>query len=160
MTSSPTSCRCPFTPLAWLWPFAILSGAGAFVRRVAFFGLSLDDKEVVKMTLGDGERVRARRVDMDRVWRLGLELAFECACECELRLKASAAGMFIASSTCASSYRGRSCSFISSASLDTVKAENGEGRKKGDDAERSRATRKTVNVILLPSAKHMQICAA
>lgn len=44
-----------------------------------------------KSTLGDGERVRARRVDIVRLLcRPGLD-----ECECKLRLKASAAGMFI-----------------------------------------------------------------
>lgn len=62
-----------------------LAGAVDFDLRVA-----LEDSEAGKdeanSTLGDGERVRARRVDMERLLD---------ECECELRLKASAAGMFI-----------------------------------------------------------------
>lgn len=74
-------------------PFALpFDGAVAFDLRVTL-EVSEPGKEEAKSTLGDGERVRARRVDMERLlWRPGLD---ECECACELRLKASAAGMFI-----------------------------------------------------------------
>lgn len=64
-----------------------LAGAVDFDLRVALED-SEPGKDEANSTLGDGERVRARRVDMER-------LLDECECECELRLKASAAGMFI-----------------------------------------------------------------
>lgn len=74
-----------------------LAGAVNFDLRVA-----LEDSEPgndeANSTLGDGERVRARRVDMERLLD---------ECECELRLKASAAGMFIVWSS--TSARTRAC---------------------------------------------------
>lgn len=76
-----------------------------------------------KSTLGDGERVRARRVDMERLLD---------ECECELRLKASAAGMFIVWSS--TSARTGACGrkllvFVAVGIVVVVVYNSGEGKR-------------------------------